>query len=213
MKVVAFLLALTASNAAAFNHCDFECRVDCCAPGESRYSLFGSCDYECLDRCFVECESGGRSLRGVADAAVVENGSSLTNSGDDKEMSTDNGVVNQRTLYDLSYKDCIYGCIYSTNTYYDFNICKDECRSGGRSLSGDNADASSLTSDDKEVSTDADVVANNGGDGKGMSTDEVVNQRALYSPPYDDCVRFCGYSADTDEEFYECADYCEVCCF
>ena len=65
MKVVAFLLALTASNAAAFNHCDFECGVDCCAPGESRYSLFGSCDYECLDRCFIECESGGRSLRGV----------------------------------------------------------------------------------------------------------------------------------------------------
>ena len=86
------------------------------------------------------------------------------------------------------------------------------CRSGGRSLRGD-ADASSLTSDDKEVSTDADVVANNGGDGKGMSTDEVVNQRALFSPPYDDCVRFCGYSSDTDEEFYECADYCEVCCF
>eukprot|EP00956_Cyclotella_meneghiniana_P033820 scaffold99356_cov23-Cyclotella_meneghiniana.AAC.1 len=131
-------------------------------------------------------------------------------------------VVNQRALYDLSYEDCIYGCFYSTESFYDFNNCADECGSpydddytdDGRSqrgLRGDADDSSSLTGDDQEVSTDADVVANNGGDGKEeMSTDEVINQRALYSPFYDDCVRFCGYSADTDEEFYECADYCEI---
>eukprot|EP00956_Cyclotella_meneghiniana_P030635 scaffold77847_cov29-Cyclotella_meneghiniana.AAC.1 len=69
-------------------------------------------------------------------------------------MSTDNGVVNQRALYDLSYEDCIYGCFYSTETDYDFNICADECGSGGRSLRSDAADGSSLTNEDKEESTD-----------------------------------------------------------
>ena len=134
--VVAFLLALTVSTAAAFGRtkprtCEEDCVTYCCVPG--------SCNQDCIDNCKIGwCGSGGRSLRGDADASsltsddkevysgdAVADGSSLTN--EDKEASTDEVMVNERALY--PFGDCIYFCAYLKD--YDlFHRCIDGCLGG-----------------------------------------------------------------------------------
>lgn len=135
MKVVAFLLALTAPNAAAFGKskpptCEERCVNSCYHCGLS------SCPrtQECVDTCTSKF-CGHRSLRGVANdssladddqevytGAAVADGSSLTN--DNKEESTDEVIVNERALY--TYEDCFYVCAYLTDDDL-FYRCIDEC--------------------------------------------------------------------------------------
>eukprot|EP00956_Cyclotella_meneghiniana_P007394 scaffold10096_cov49-Cyclotella_meneghiniana.AAC.2 len=136
MKVVAFLLAFTAPNAAAFGKskpptCEQRCVNSCYHCGLS------SCPrtQECVDTCTSKF-CGHRSLRGDANdssltdddqevytGAAVEDGSSLTD--DNKEESTDEVIVNERALYtDGDY--CFYLCAYLADDDI-FYRCIDEC--------------------------------------------------------------------------------------